>query len=48
MMYTALHNRFISLSKSHVDIHNQMYIYTYKHIKYINPFFTELQETKGS
>ena len=37
---------FISLLKSHVDIHNRIYIYTYKHIKYINPFFTELQETK--
>ena len=38
--------KFISLLKSHVDIHNRIYIYTYKHIKYINPFFTELQETK--
>ena len=37
--------KFNSLFESHVDIHHHIQIYTENYKKYINTFFTELQET---
>ena len=34
-----------SLFKSHLDVQYHIQIYTYKYIKYIKPFYEELQET---
>ena len=40
-----IHTQFYSLFESHADIHNNIQIYTYNNMKYIYPFFSELQET---
>ena len=37
---------FNGLLESHLDVHYHMQIYTYKYIKYIRPFYEELQETR--
>ena len=41
----GLNSTQFSLFESHLDVQYHIQIYTYKYIKYIKPFYEELQET---